>query len=103
MTRDYMDRPLEMLLMDAFLITELDNIAKLQDEKLRLPLVIALGVANIDRINATHDILVEAEKSAARYIVYKAQSCGYVDIDDGVTIRNIISRMGEKEDLSKWN
>lgn len=103
MTFDYMDRPVELLLMDAFLTTELENIAMLQDEDRRLPLVIALGVANIDRIDATHEIMVEAEKRAAMYVVYKAQSCGYIDISDGAIIRNIINHMGEKEDMYKWN
>lgn len=102
MTFDYMDRPVELLLMDAFLTTELENIAKLQDKAIRLPLVIALGVANIDRIDATHEILVEAEKRAARYVVYKAQACGYIDSYDGVAIRQMITHMGE-EDFNKWN
>lgn len=103
MTTDYMDRPVEMLLMDAFLTTEIENIAMLQDEHRRLPLVIALGIANIDRIDATREILVEAEKKAARYVVYKAQACGYIDVDDGVKIRSMINDMGEKEARNRWN
>lgn len=101
MKRDYMNRPVEMLLMDAALTVKLENIAKLQDKAIRPPLVSTLGIANIDRIDATHEILVEAEKSAARYIIFKAQACGYIDICDGMTIRNIISDMGNKEDLHK--
>lgn len=103
MTRDYMDRPVELLMMDAVLTVKIENIAKLQDEHFRLPLVMTLGIANIDRIDATYEIFVEAEKSAARYVVYKAQSCGYIDISDGAIIRNIINHMGEKEDMYKWN
>lgn len=103
MTRDYMDRPVELLLMDAFLTTEIENIAMLQDEERRLPLVIALGVANIDKINATHKILVNAEKRAAQHVVNEAQRHGYIDVHDWHVIGNMIMAMGTKEDLHKWN
>ena len=103
MTRDYMDRPVELLLMDAFLTTELENIAKLQDETIRLPLVIALGAANIDRIDATHEILVNAEKRAAQHVVNEAQRHGYIDVHDWHVIGNMIKDMGTQEDLKKWN
>lgn len=101
MTRDYMDRPVELLMMDAVLTVKLENIAKLQDKDLRLPLVSTLGIANIDRIDAMHEIFVEAEKRAARYVVYKAQACGYIDSYDGAAIRHMINQMGE--DFNKWN
>lgn len=103
MTRDYMDRPVEMLLMDAVLTVKLENIAKLLDKDLRLPLVSTLGIANIDRIDAMHEIFVEAEKQAARYVVYKAHACGYIDIRDAQTIHSMINDMGEKEALNRWN
>jgi hypothetical protein len=102
MNSDFMDRSEEMLLLDACLTTKIENIAKLQDNSLRLPLVSTLGIANIDRIDAMYEIFVEAEKRAARYIVYKAQACGYIDSYDGVAIRQMITHMGE-EDLTKWN
>ena len=103
MTRDYMDRPVELLLMDAFLLIEIENIAKLQDETIRLPLVIALGFANIDRIDATHEILVNAEKRAAQHVVNESQRHGYIDVHDWHVIGNMIRDMGTQEDRNKWN
>lgn len=103
MTMDYMDRPVELLLMDAFLVTEIEIIATLQDKDIRLPLVIALGAANIDRIDATHDILVNAEKRAAQHVVNEAQRHGYIDVHDWHVIGNMIKDMGTKEDLNRWN
>lgn len=103
MSFDYMDRPVELLLMDAFLLTEIENIATLQDKDIRLPLVIALGVANIDRIDATHDILVKAEKRAAQHIVNEVPRHGYIDVHDWHVIGNMITDMGAQEDRNKWN
>ncbi len=97
MTSDYMDRPVELLLMDAYLTADIEHIAKMQDK------AVALGVTNIARRTcATLEILVESAKRAARYVVYKAQACGYIDSYDGVAIRQMITHMGEEE-FKTWN
>lgn len=103
MTFDYTDRPVEMLLLDGFLLATIEHIARLRDPHFMEPLIHVLGVLNTDRIVATHEILAESQKSAARYIVFKAQACGYIDIHDGMTIREMINNMGTTEEFRKWN
>lgn len=103
MTRDYMDRPVELLLMDAFLTACIEHIARLQDAENIAPLILVLGVFNTDKIVSTHQILADAEKCAAQNVVSRAQGAGYIDIRDWRTIVNMIKDMGTKEDIYKWN
>lgn len=103
MTRDFMDRPVELLLMDAFLLANIEHIARLQDPVFAAPLIRILGVFNTDKIIAAHNILADAEKCAAQQVVNQAQYAGYIDVRDWHTIVNMIKDMGTKEDLNRWN
>ena len=103
MTRDYMDRPVELLMMDVYLASSIEHIARLQSKEFAAPLIMALGRHNIAKIAATNSILANAEKYAAQIVVSAAQGAGYIDIRDWRTIVNMIKDMGTKEDVYKWN
>ena len=105
MTRDYMDRPLELILLDVYLAVKIESISNLLDEKVQAPLVLALGRDNADKIARVHSIMAASEKRAASYIVSRAEDLDLISYDDWYRIYEIISNMDvdDPEDFKSWN
>lgn len=105
MTRDYMDRPVELIILDACLAVKIENISNILDENKRAPLVLALGRVNADKIARVHSIIAAAEKKAALYLVSRAEDLDLLSYDDWYRIYEIISNMdvGDREDFKSWN
>lgn len=105
MKRDYMNRPVELIILDACLAVKIENISNILDENLQEPLVLALGRVKADKIASTHGIIAAAEKRAALYIVSRAEDLGLISYDDWYCIYEIISNMdvGDPEDFKPWN
>ena len=105
MTRDYIDRPVELILLDACLAVKIENISNMLDENVQAPLVLALGRVNADKIARAHSIIAASEKRAALYIVSRAEDLGFISYDDWYRIYEIISNMdvGDPEDFKSWN
>lgn len=105
MKGDYMNRPVELIILDACLAVKIENISNILDENKRAPLVLALGRVNADKIVRAHSIIASAEKRAALYIVFRAEDLGLISYDDWYRIYEIISNMdvGDPEDFKSWN
>lgn len=93
MTRDYMDRPVELIILDACLAVKIENIINILDENMREPLVLALGRVNADKIARVHSIVAAAEKNAALHLVSRAHNLNLISYDDWYRIYEIISNM----------
>lgn len=106
MTRDYMDRPVELILLDAYLATKIENISNLLDENMKALLAGALiGTCNKDRIDIVHSIMAASEKRAASYIVSRAEDLDLISYDDWYNIYEMIANMDvdDPEDFKSWN
>ena len=105
MTRDYMNRPLELMILDAVLTVKIENISNLLDEDLHMPMVLALGPANASTIAKTNSIAAAAEKRSAIYIASRAEDLDLISYDDWYRIHEMIVNMdvGDPEDFKSWN
>lgn len=105
MTRDYMDRPIELIILDACLAVKIENISNILDENKQAPMVLAFGRINADKIARVHSIVAAAEKNAALYLVSRAEDLGLISYDDWYHIYEIIHNMdvGDREDFKSWN
>ena len=96
MTRDYMNRPLELMILDAVLTVKIENISNLLDEDLQMPMVLAPGPANAGTIAKTYSIAAAAEKQAALYIVFRAEDLNLISHDDWYRILVMLVNMDVK-------
>ena len=106
MTRDYMDRPMELILLDKYLAAIIESISNLLDENLTAMLAAAfIGTINADEIAKVHSIMAASEKQAALYIISRAEDLDLISYDDWYRIYGIIGNMdvGDTEDFKSWN
>lgn len=97
MTRDYMDRPLMLRVMDDYLRQTLTVAGEYMDTVRRAKAIELCCMVDLSEVRHAYEIVARSELEAARSIVGIAYTYRLIDVEDFQTINRMFNKFGLTE------